>query len=63
LYLQTRGDLKGWDYQSPPRRVGDVIGRGLPKFGEYEKERRKVKNSGGWEMTGNSLLLKPRLKE
>lgn len=45
LYLQTRGDLKGWDFQSPPRRVGDVIGRGLPKFGDYEKKRRELKTA------------------
>ena len=53
LYMQGREDLKQWDFQSPPRgavagvvgvtpSVADIVGRGLPKFGEFEKQRHKV---------------------
>jgi dihydropyrimidine dehydrogenase (NADP+) len=47
LYMQSRPDLANWDFQSPPKgavpSVGQIVGRGLPKFGEYEKERKKLK--------------------
>eukprot|EP01112_Ceratiomyxa_fruticulosa_P008541 TRINITY_DN2215_c0_g1_i7.p1 TRINITY_DN2215_c0_g1~~TRINITY_DN2215_c0_g1_i7.p1 ORF type:complete len:1034 (-),score=228.67 TRINITY_DN2215_c0_g1_i7:141-3242(-) len=45
LYLQSRPDLKNWDMQSPPRDPIPEIYRGkhLPKFGEYQEERNKIK--------------------
>jgi hypothetical protein len=48
LYLQAREDLKDWDGQSPPKGTVPDFGpnvklpNGLPKFGPYEKERRKI---------------------
>eukprot|EP01124_Arcella_intermedia_P026121 TRINITY_DN4838_c0_g1_i2.p1 TRINITY_DN4838_c0_g1~~TRINITY_DN4838_c0_g1_i2.p1 ORF type:complete len:1048 (+),score=285.62 TRINITY_DN4838_c0_g1_i2:33-3176(+) len=45
LYLQARNDLKDWDGQSPPKEysVRNLIGKGLPKFGEYLEERLKLR--------------------
>jgi dihydropyrimidine dehydrogenase (NADP+) len=44
LYLESREDLKknGWIGQSPPKvySVRSVIGKGLPKFGEFSKKRK-----------------------
>jgi len=46
LYMQSRPDLSQWDGQSPPK--GEVpsgrskAGRGLPKFGHFEKQRQKL---------------------
>jgi len=47
LYMQGREDLQVWDGQSPPKAVAPgkpvpVVGRGLPKFGEYNEERIKL---------------------
>jgi hypothetical protein len=57
LYLQSREDLKSWDFQSPPNGVvpaptmNAVAANGesinglalkLPRFGPYEKQRRKM---------------------
>jgi len=41
LYLQAREDLKDWDCQSPPIEytARNQIGKGLPKFGPFLKER------------------------
>jgi len=48
LYMQGRSDLQNWDFQSPPKgtvpSVGEIVGRGLPKFGNYEKQRNKLKS-------------------
>ncbi len=47
LYIQGRSDLQNWDFQSPPKgsvpSVGEIVGRGLPKFGLYEQQRKKLK--------------------
>lgn len=50
LYLSAREDLKGWDFQSPPQKDlptkvpsdDPALGKGLPRFGPYEKERRRL---------------------
>jgi len=43
LYLQAREDLQGWAGQSPPKEYQsrDTVGKGLPKFGPYLKERER----------------------
>jgi len=48
LYMQAREDLRSWDAQSPPkgqvpsgrREVPNI--RGLPHFGPYERQRRRM---------------------
>lgn len=44
--MQSREDLKEWDGQTPPKgevpALRNLIGKGLPHFGEFEKQRRKV---------------------
>jgi len=44
LYMQGREQYTGWDGQAPPgrtvpRTVQQIVGRGLPKFGPYQKKR------------------------
>jgi len=43
LYLQTRNDLVGWSGQSPPKKyeLRNIIGKNLPKFGDFAEERLK----------------------
>jgi hypothetical protein len=51
-YLKTRGDLVGWDGQSPatPRHqlgkpvpsIASIVGQGLPNFGPYAEQRNKA---------------------
>jgi len=45
LYLEAREDLKkkGWLGQSPPKEynIRSIIGKGLPKFGEFSKKRKE----------------------
>jgi len=47
LYLQSRTDFVNWDIQSPPRdAIPDIYkekGKHLPKFGEYQEQRNKIK--------------------
>jgi dihydropyrimidine dehydrogenase (NADP+) len=46
LYMQSRIDLQQWDGQSPPKgavpSLRNVVGRGLPRFGPFERERNKL---------------------
>lgn len=45
LYMATdRTTFGAWDGQSPPKpeSVGQVIGRGLPKFGPFKEERQRL---------------------
>ncbi|KNC55934.1 dihydropyrimidine dehydrogenase (NADP+) [Thecamonas trahens ATCC 50062] len=53
LYMASRGDFAGWDGQAPPAitdrvpRVNAVMrehGKGLPRFGPYEKERQRIRS-------------------
>jgi len=46
LYLKSREDLLKWDGQSPPKGLVPhklfSVGNGLPRFGPYEEERKKL---------------------
>lgn len=48
LYVQSRTDMASWDGQSPPSgavpSIGNIVGRGLPKFGPYAEKRRKFRS-------------------
>lgn len=56
LYMQANKEkYEGWDYQSPPKYIPSVPGKGLPKFGPYLKERRKL--------TSNHVAEKDLLEE
>ena len=46
LYMQGKPELYGkWNGQSPPAKEPSDLGRGLPKFGDFERQRRKLKAS------------------
>jgi len=44
LYLQGRSDLKGWDGQAPPKPEPKPFSAGLPRFGPYAEERKKLRS-------------------
>lgn len=58
LYLQARSDLAGWVGQTPPKSydLRNIIGKNLPKFGEYAEDRLKQRTA---HLATIDLLEKP----
>jgi len=59
LYLHARKDLTNWNGQSPPVQltVKNIVGKGLPKFGPYAKER--AAKLSEWALHSDVLACPP----
>jgi len=65
LYMQGREDLQNWNFQSPPKgsvpTVSEIVGRGLPKFGLYEKKRKELRSKSAISSDLLSKVVEPEI--
>jgi dihydropyrimidine dehydrogenase (NADP+) len=59
LYMKSREDLAQWDGQTPPKELKltakNIVGKGLPKFGPYMKERQRLLKEYAKEQLSKNL--------